>query len=355
MEAITRLHSGKVLAGSGLEPRHTDVILQGGRIAEVGSDRTNAASARFVDATDLTLLPGFIDAHVHIGLHRPAEVLHGGVTTVRDLAWPPGDIFPLAERSRAPDFEGPEILAAGPMLTVPGGYPTRASWAPPNTGLAIRTPADGTEIVDRLARIGVAVVKVALDPTVGPTFDGATLGAIVDAARARGLKTTAHVHGLEQLLKALDAGIDELAHMLLGRERIPDKTIDRMVAAGMTIVPTLAIRDGKEGRAAVENLARFRAARGRVVYGTDLGNEGTQPGIDPREVQGMTKAGFDGAEIIRSATVDSAAWLGMPDRGVIAEGARADIVGVAGDPLRDPKALLDVKLVVRAGRVIRER
>src|SRR3712207_8677447 len=79
-------------------------------------------------------MPGFVDAHVHIGCADAGEVLRRGVTTVRDLGWPPERIFDVARASASPSFDGPLVLAAGPILTAPGGYPTPAAWAPRGTG-----------------------------------------------------------------------------------------------------------------------------------------------------------------------------------------------------------------------------
>jgi len=351
------IRGGSALVGRDLDPLPNALIaIHGERIASIETDLGAASvdGAAVVDATHLTLLPGFIDAHVHIGFFDPADLLMGGVTTVRDLGWPPDEIFRLAERSRDPLFSGPDIVAAGPMLTVKRGYPTRAAWAPPGTGRVVTSPDDAADAVRQIAERGASVVKVALNAAVGPTLDLPTLTAIVDAAHERGLKTTGHVYGLGELEKALDAGLDELAHMLMSEERIPDEVIDRMVGQQMTVVPTLSIRFGQDRALAIENLARFRAAGGHVVYGTDLGNEGPRPGIDPTEVRAMAAAGFSGVDIVRSATVDSAAWLGLHRKGALAADADADVIGVAGDPVTDPSCLADVRLVVRRGRVVKE-
>jgi imidazolonepropionase-like amidohydrolase len=191
-------------------------------------------------------------------------------------------------------------------------------------------------------------VKVALNPPVGPTFDIETLGALVDAAHERGLKVTGHVYGLGELHKALDAGMDELAHMLMSDEVVPDDTIARMVEQDMTVVPTVSIRFGRDRQTTIENLARFRAAGGRVVYGTDLGNEGPLPGIDPLEVSAMSEAGYEPRAIVRSATVDAARWLGLDDRGALAEGRLADIVLFEG-AIESAEDLTRVNAVWRRG------
>ena len=320
------------------------------RIAAVGALRGDATEV--VELPGTTLLPGFIDAHVHIALADPASVVSGGVTTARDLAWPPGEIWPLVERSRDELFDGPRLLAAGQMLTVAGGYPTRAGWAPADTGRVVSDPDDAGHAVAEQARAGACVIKVALNEEVGPTFDQDVLHAIVRAAHITGLRVTGHVTGMKDLSRALDAGVDELAHMLMSNERIPRKTIAQMVDHDMTVVPTLSCRFGGDLDTAIGNLAEFLDAGGRVVYGTDLGNEGPEPGIDHREIASMVHAGMSGRQIIASATVESARWLGLPDTGVIVPGARADLIAVAGDPLSDPSTMTNVAAVWRGGRRI---
>lgn len=350
------LVAGAVLSGRELEPVERGiVVMEGGSITAVGPSEGFAQppGATIVRAPQLTLLPGFIDCHVHIGLVDPLEVVFGGVTTVRDLGWPPGRIHPLARASKDPGFKGPRILAAGPILTAPGGYPSRAAWAPDETARIVTGPEDAEAAVELTASEGARVVKVALDDEAGPTLSPETLAAVVEGAHRRGLEVTGHVHGLTQLAKALGAGLDELAHMLMGAHVAPPRTIARMVAAGVSVVPTLSIRSGAELDVATDNLARFDAAGGAILYGTDLGNEGPRPGIDECEVAAMARAGLSGRRIIESATVDAARHLGLERAGVLEAGRDADIVGVEGDPLSDPLALTRVGMVWRGGREVR--
>lgn len=350
---ITIIEAGKTLVGRELRPVEDAVIvLEGSRISAIGrkDDVELPAGATRIDAGESLVLPGFIDAHVHVGFYSPAEILEGGVTTVRDLAWPPDIIFPLAQESTSPGFEGPRILAAGPMLTAPGGYPMKAAWAPAGTGLEVSTPAEGRIAARAAAGAGADVIKIALNPLAGPVLDKKTLTAIVEVAHERDLKVTGHIAGSHELDKALDSGIDELAHMLMSSERIPDETLERMVDQEIVVVPTLSCRFGDDRDIAVDNLARFVKAGGKVVYGTDLGNQGPSPGIDPLEVGAMAQAGLSSREIVSSATVDSAAWLGLENTGVLEPGADADIIAVAGDALDRPLGLTEVELVWRLGR-----
>ena len=326
------------------------VLLSDDRIAEAGpsSSVEIPAHADVFDASAMFLVPGFIDCHVHIGFYSPRTLLLGGVTTARDLAWPPHLIWPLVESSRAPE-SGPLLVAAGQMLTAPHGYPTRAPWAPRGTGRVVASPGEASTAVAEQADAGAAVIKVALNPAVGPTLDEATLELIVIAARERGLGVTGHVAGLNELVKALDAGMDELAHMLMGPEAIPAEIIERMVAQRMVIVPTLSVRRGADRRTAVRNLEAFLAEGGKVVYGTDLGNSGPRPGIDPLEVTAMEAAGMTPRDIVAAATRDAARHLRLHERGVIAEGRVADLVGIKGAQLEHARDLVRVGPVWRQG------
>src|SRR5439155_27053230 len=135
---------------------------------------------------------------------EPGAVLAGGVTAVRDLGWPPEVIFPLADASETPGFEGPLIRAVGPMLTCRGGYPSRAAWAPRGTALEVGGPdlsAEATLAV--LQESGVPVVKVALNADAGPTLTDEELVAICDAAHAREAIVTCHAQGKGQVERAL--------------------------------------------------------------------------------------------------------------------------------------------------------
>jgi imidazolonepropionase-like amidohydrolase len=345
--AATVVTNATLLWGPDLALRESSsLLLSDGRIG--GSPD----GAEVVDGSGLLFVPGFVDAHVHIGFADPGEVLRRGVTTVRDLGWPEPEIFELARASRSPSFDGPLVLAVGPILTAPGGYPMRAAWAPAGTGREIATPEEAREAVRHLVRSGAHSIKVALNPPVGPVFERDVLGEVVAAAHAEGRKVTGHVHGADELGKALDCGMDELAHMLMSEEELAVELVHRMVSAGTTIVPTLSIRFGRDREIAVSNLARFRAAGGHVVYGTDLGNEGPRPGIDRNEVTAMAAAGLSTTDIVRSATVDAAAHLSLETKGVLDDGMDADVVAVPLDALEHPEKLCDVRMVWREGRRI---
>jgi imidazolonepropionase-like amidohydrolase len=319
------------------------VVLRGSRIVYAGAAGTAPAADREA-AGDWFLMPGAVDHHVHIGLSDPRAVLRGGVTAVRDLAWPADDIFGLADVSAATDFDGPRVVAAGPMITAEGGYPTRAGWCPPGGWIEVADPSEAAAAVDRLVRQDPAVIKVSLNAEAGPVLSDGDLVAVCDAAHARNLRVTAHVQGSGQTERALGAGVDELAHCPW-TERLSDDLVEA-VARRMAVVSTLDIHSygsrTPELERAVDNLARLIAAGGPAVYGTDLGNGPIPPGIHAGEAFHLAAAGMSADSILASMT-----------RSSLEPGAPADVVGLAGNPLEDLGALGSVRLVVRAGSVRR--
>jgi imidazolonepropionase-like amidohydrolase len=340
-----------VFDGSGGPPAPArTVVVRDGRVERVGpaGEVAPPAGAEVVDGAGCTLLPGFVDAHVHLDFYPPAEVLAGGVTTVRDLGWPAGRLAALREQAEAPGAS-PRLLAAGQIVTVPGGYPTRAAWAPPGTARPVAGAAEAADAVAELAAAGAAVVKVALDDRVGPTLPQPLLAAVVEAARAHGLGVTAHVGTASEAEKALAAGVGELAHWPFDRRTLPDALIARL-AASVTVVPTLHIQPSPARRRGVR---RFVELGGRVLYGTDLGNQGPPPAVDVEELRLLVAAGLTPARALAAATSAAAAHLGLADAGRVAPGARADLLLVAGDPLTDLAALSRARLVTRDGRIAR--
>jgi imidazolonepropionase-like amidohydrolase len=329
--------------GAGALVREAAVVCDGGRVTYAGPN-TSRPGADSVAALEGFLMPGVADRHVHIRLSDPGAVLFGGVTAVRDLGWVPEEIFALGNASELPSFTGPLVRAAGPMLTAPGGYPTNAAWAPAGLGRELGGPEDAAKAVDELAGMGAAAIKVALNADAGPTPTDAELAAVVEAAHGRELPVTAHVQGRGEAERAVGAGIDEFAHTPWS-ERLSD---DLLSAAARTsrIVSTLDILSfgevTPELRTACDNLTRFRAAGGTVVYGTDLGNGSIPPGIHVREALLLH-------EIVRMTPEEV---LVAMTAGPIAAGGPADLVLLGSDPLIRLEALGDVRAVVRSGRVV---
>lgn len=321
-----------------------EVVVDGGRVVSVGP--SGATPTDRVLEVDGFLMPGVADRHVHVGLSDPAAILQGGVTAARDLGWPAERIFPVADASELPTFTGPLIRAVGPMLTAPGGYPTRAPWAPAGTGRELASPTEAEVAVDDLAGRGAVAIKVALNADAGPVLGDAELAAIVAAAAERGLPVTAHCQGVGQVGRAAGAGVAELAHTPWS-ERLPDALVAAL-AATTRIVSTLDIqsygRDTPEIRTALDNLRRFHAAGGRIAYGTDLGNGPITPGIHLTEVFLLRDAGLAADEL-----------LGAMAFGPLEPGAPADLLALGSDPREDLTAFEDVVAVIRGGRLVAGR
>jgi imidazolonepropionase-like amidohydrolase len=319
------------------------VVVDGTRITYVGP-AWEAPEAEDELIGDWFLMPGVTDHHVHIGLSDPRAVLRGGVTLVRDLAWPPDDIFPLCDISQATDFDGPVVVAAGPMVTARGGYPSRAGWCPDGGWVEVQDATDAHRAVERIAAQDPAAIKVALNGEAGPTLSDAALVATCDSAHARGLTVTAHVQGRGQTERALGAGVDELAHCPW-TERLSEDLVGAL-ARRVAVVGTLDIhshgRDTPELRTAVDNLRRFADAGGRVRYGTDLGNGPIPPGIHRGEVAHLAEAGLPTDAILRAMVAEP-----------LRAGGTADVVGLRGDPFENLDAFGRATLVVRAGTVRR--
>jgi imidazolonepropionase-like amidohydrolase len=330
-----------------LGPGHTvddvQVVCEDGVVRSAGPAGPVEVDQEII--VDGFLMPAVADRHVHVELSDPASILLGGVTAVRDLAWPPERIFPLADLSEMPSFEGPLIRACGPMLTGPGGYPSRASWAPEGTAREVAGPEDATRAVGEVTAAGAAAVKVSLNAEAGPTPSDAELLAIVDAARGAGVPVTVHAQGMGQVERALGAGVDELAHTPWSP--LSDDTI-RAAAGSLRIVSTLDIH-GADGdttplEVALDNLRRFVSAGGEVVYGTDLGNGPIPPGIHVREIALMMRAGVTGERLLEALV-----------RAPLEPEAPADLIALGMDPFERVEAFADRRLVVRSGRVVLSR
>jgi hypothetical protein len=280
-----------------------------------------------------TMLPPLVDHHVHLQLARPDDAVARGIAAVVDLGADPGAIATIART------EGlPHVRYAGAFLTAPGGYPSDRPWRP--DGSVRELPSvDGDAAAGDLARershhalagpiesavdeqrsFGASVVKVMLNSVAGPVFDRATLDAIVAAARERGLPVAAHAEGEGMARLAIDAGVDVLVHAPF-TERLPDELAARAAAVGQAWISTLAIHvrdDASTAETAIENVRRFHAAGGRVLYGTDSGNGELVPGVNPDEVAALVRAGLAASDVI-AALADPwpDATAGWTDAGV---------------------------------------
>jgi imidazolonepropionase-like amidohydrolase len=279
-----------------------------------------------VDTIDAAWVgPGVVDEHVHLAFGDPQELLAGGVVAVRDLGAPPAD----AVRWRR--LPAPRVEVAGPLLTAAGGYPSQG-WGRAGFAAFVDDPEQATRLVAGL--VGqVDVIKLALEPRGGPVPGPETAKAVVDAAHAAGTPVTAHALTVAMVERALDAGVDELAHMPV--ELLPADLVSRMAAIGTRVVSTMQtlLRDSSAGGVLV-NARALVAAGVQIRYGTDLGNAGTRPGVDPGELLLLADAGLDADGALRAAT--------RP----IEVGAAAGAVALTADPRVAPKVWRRPRAVV---------
>jgi imidazolonepropionase-like amidohydrolase len=316
----------------------TAVGVRGDSIGWIGTPAAAppAVSRSYLDAI---LMPGFTDHHVHIALIDPAELLSAGVTTLVDLGGTPDTLWPLVERSQD-DQNLPRIRAAGPFLTVPGGYPTRQEWAPTGIAVEVDDPRSAAEAVESLVPRRPATIKVVLNSEAGPVMDDATLRTVVRTAADHGIPVTAHTQGPGQTLRAYRAGVRVLAHTPW-TETLPDELISDL-ARSTTIISTLDIHGWgtptHERDIALHNLRRFKSAGGTVRYGTDLGNGPLPRAVNAREIAALTEAGLTPTDILHAITSSP-----------LRPGVIADLTAVPSDPTRNPAALSQAIILHKAG------
>jgi imidazolonepropionase-like amidohydrolase len=284
-----------------------------------------------LEAAGLTLVPAFIDAHVHLAVAGEArqiarDQVRGGVAAVLDLGTPetalPIDLRPL------------RVRFAGPLFTAPGGYPTQ-SWGRDGFGLELAGAKEAREAVRRLAAKEVRFIKLAFDPRF-PMLDTEVARAAADEAHKLGLRVAAHALEEDSVRRALEAGADVLAHT--PRDPLPADLLDRM--HGKWVISTL-----HAFAVAPARLAALREAGARVAYGTDLGNEDTRPGIDARELALLAQAGVDP---VQAATRDSAELLGLKELGRLSVGSLASLLAVRA---LDPESLARPAWVMNCGKL----
>ncbi|MFB9930168.1 amidohydrolase family protein [Amycolatopsis halotolerans] len=348
--AKTALRNARVFDGRGLsEPR--TVVIDGPVLG------TDPAGAREIDAAGATLLPGFIDAHVHLTEpEQLADLAAWGVTTGLDMA-----CFP-ASRVTALRSAGPaDFRSAGPPAIGPDGMHARIPGMPES---AIVTTAEAAVrfVEDRVAEGSDYVKGVAEAPgDGGPPAEA--LQALVDAARERGLNTVLHAATPGAYHLAVATGARFVTHVpVIGR--IADEDVAAMKAAGQTAVPTLTMMEaalpyfaGATGDF-VANVAALRAAGVEILAGTDANVQPGAPAEIPHgaslhhEFELLAEAGLSPVEILRAATIGPARAFGLTDRGEIRPGLRADLVLIEGDPVADLSATRAIRTVWCAGREI---
>lgn len=365
------------------------VLVSGGTIAKVGKDLKAPKNAEIVDGTGSTLLPGLIDAHTHAFGPALSQALVFGVTTELDMFSNPASV--KAAKAAANPLEA-DIRSAGTLATAPGGHGTEYGFSIPT----LTKPEEAQAFVDARIAEGSDYLKIIIDDgkpygLAFPTLDEPTVKALVIAAHRRGLKAVAHVGSLADAKLALRAGVDGLVHTF--EDQAPDAEIIRLAAAAHAfVVPTLSVEASVAGVAPGWELAKdpriapwlgnqqqtqlegafptrktaaiqyahaeatvraFKAAGIPILAGTDAPNPGTTHGASLHgELSRLVQAGLTPTEALRAATSIPAFHFKLSDRGRIAEGLRADLLLVKGDPTADIRATREILGIWKQGRAL---
>lgn len=203
------------------------------------------------------------------------------------------------------------IEYAGAFLTAPGGYPSDRAWAPAGSVREVTDVADAASAVGELAAAGASCIKAVLHSEAGPVLDDDVFSAIVEAAAAHDLPVVAHAEGAGQAQRAARLGADLLAHAPF-TERLGDDEIVAQ-AASVQWISTLAIHDAQHRGIAIDNVRRFAAAGGVVLYGSDMGNGPGPVDLRTDELDALREAGIDGMRLLKALAPSGPEALFLPD------------------------------------------
>jgi imidazolonepropionase-like amidohydrolase len=388
---------------SGKMIEHGVVLVSGTKIQAVGANVSVPADAKVIDLGDATLLPGFIDAHVHLtsessknyyadyfdnitrfpaeqamwAAHYAKVTLEAGLTTVRDLG--SNDFISLGLRNgiNAGVVPGPRILIANYGIGSTGGHAD--SDPVPRTRLTASTTLEGVcngpeqcrEAVRYQMKYGADVIKFMpsggvlslADPVDVPELTQEEMNAIVSEAHTWKRKVAAHCHGDKAAKMAIAAGVDSIEHGSF----LQDDTLQEMKKKHVFLVATLfattwvrqyadtfppAIKEkALAASAAAQTMFQHAVKIGvPLAMGTDAGVE--PHGLNAEEFVLMAKNGLANDKVLMAGTVGGAELLGLADQiGTLQAGKLADVIAVAGNPLNDMTATQHAVFVMKEGTV----
>ncbi|WP_028452206.1 amidohydrolase family protein [Chitinilyticum aquatile] len=352
------LSHARLIDGTGAPPRDdVTLLLRDGRIEAIQPAGPLPAGYREVNLKGLTILPGFINAHVH-GAYTSQNLkdwLQGGVTSVRDLGTE-GQLENGLERNALKQASGhARLIAATPLIGPAGGYGS----------VFVNSKAEGIALVERAHRLGYDLIKLTQEDNLQgrnwQVLPPDTARAMASRARALGMPVAVHISHARLLPQALDIGATDFAHMVV--EPLPMPLAERIAAQGIIWVPTLELWQGVQqrhginwGDVAVANTGVFFRTGGKIALGTDFGGYITpfDRGFPRTEVLLLQKAGLAPMDIIVAGTRNAAEASGrLADLGTIEPGKRADLLVVSGDPLADIRALFTPAQVWLGGEQVR--
>ncbi|MBW1721486.1 MAG: amidohydrolase family protein [Deltaproteobacteria bacterium] len=373
--------NGRIIVGDGRLFERGTVLVEGERITKVTEGNTPPipGDAEIVSLEGRTLMPGFIDCHVHLCLDAGPDpvgscltdplpiivlkaadaarrTLMAGVTTVRDLGGKAGIDIQIKRAITSGLIQGPRMLVSGQMICMTGGH-----------GWQVGREADGPDEVRKAAReqikSGADIVKLMATGGVmtegvepgSPQLSEEELRAGVQEAHKAGKKTATHAMGTEGILNALRAGIDSIEHGVY----LDEEALTIMAERNVPFIPTVSALYNIETKGteagipdfAVEKTLRVkphhlqsvrmaREAGVSIAMGTDAGTPFNRHGENLGELERLVEYGFSPMEAIEAGTRVAAGVLGLDDiLGTIEEGKLADLIVVEGNPLEDVSIL----------------
>lgn len=411
------IRAEQVFDGSGSPPDRAEIVIEHGRIIEVyrGQGTVVIEQDQVLELCDGMLLPGLIDAHVHLmASGEPGDAAFGvgdvlnsiptvtlncfrnaqrdleaGFTTVRDAASRHYADIAVRDAINRGDLPGPRIWACGLGITSTTGHMDTEKILPPHLSLpGPKAVADGPEEARRAVRQNLRydVDFIKFNATLtehirryqgycAPEMTSETMQALIDEAHWHGRTVTAHCYGGDGATWALDAGIDGIEHGFY----LSDAHLDQMARQGTVLCPTLSVvgRFRELGELALPpgatNLEAWRLKavgnawntvsrahqRGvRIICGTDAAMPYVTHGTNAYELELLVEAGLSPTEALVAATSGAAEGIGFTEVGRIEAGCYADFVLVDGDPLSNVHVLQErdrIALVIKDGDIVIDR
>ena len=409
-EPLTAIRAGTLIdGGGGPAVKNAVILVRSERISAVGAGLPVPAGATVIDLSSYTVLPGFVDAHVHLaqrtigdgdwqhsdltmspgelpllGAAHAQQTLEAGFTTVRVVGSSHFGDIALRDAINAGWLPGPRIVGAGISFGIRGGHcdGTAGYWpgALHHEGGIEDGVADGEDAVRAAVRYvvkyGADVIKICatggvLSPTDSagaPQYSEAEMRVIVETARMLDRKVAAHAHGTVGIKAAVRAGVASIEHGSI----LDDEAVRLMREHGTYLVPTLLAGFTVESLARAGKLPPAIAAKAfaiaprmqqsfrlalaggvKIALGTDAGV--MRHGSNAREFALMVRYGMTPMQAIVAGTASGATLLDRAaDVGAVTAGRFADIVAVQGDPLQNVAVLENVDFVMKGGKVFKQ-
>ncbi|WP_431803308.1 amidohydrolase family protein [Halobacillus andaensis] len=365
------------------------LVIEEDTIVEMGiGEPTNLESYEVIDCSGQYVLPGLIDCHVHLvwdGSPDPQSIINPfesdvitlraykhamqtlklGITTVRDVGSPERTVLHLRNDINNKHLQGPTIVASGAPICMTGGhvyYLGYESDGPDevrkNTRKVLK---EGADLIKVMATGGIYTFG---EEPGSPQLTLDELRAAKEEAAKKNKKVAAHADGLEGIMNCLEVGIDTIEHGIYadknalsimkdkGTFLVPTMIVMRQLSQDPKI-PAWALDKAKEVVAPQQEMLEEAIRMGvNIATGTDCGSPVTPPEYYFDELTIMNEAGMSPMEVIQASTRVAADCLGLEDRGVLAEGKKADLLITGENPLEDLSSLRNDKQIMKNGEFI---